>query len=289
MPDPRLDAVLGSPAFARRDGSVVALPFLATEGEDNLRIITVCSVAGVAVTIGGRARASDGTLSAFAHVVAPPSDRSVLVTDVALAPGYLVNLAAYASAGTPKIGECFVIVQLIRGFSGATIVVGELLADYVTARQAVAWPGSPIRSSIEGGGCIKTFEGTQPAAGADIFETVPDNTRWELIAVRAVLTCSSTAANRKAQLFIRDQVAGSYAAGFTRFVSASANQQHFHYWGRSVDEVNVQTENWWAIPLPHDVILLATHQVRIFALAMQAGDQWTAPFLHVREWLEVDN
>src|SRR5439155_18890058 len=102
-----------------------------------------------------------------------------------LGKGAILNLTVFASAGAPLMGQTYVIVQLIKGLTGATIVLGTLLGGYLTATQALGWPGSPIISSTDGEGCTRLIVGTTPAAEANILETVPTGARWELLSLEA--------------------------------------------------------------------------------------------------------
>lgn len=147
-------------------GRVIASPFqFYTTGEDNLRIVSSNSLAGVSLRVEARFIDPAGTISAQSWDHVPNSDRTPRTTDYRLGVGALLNLTVYASSGAPRIGQTFVMVQLIRGDAPAAIVLGTMLQGYVTAVQHLAWPGSPIQSSIEGGGYPRAIVGTTPAAG----------------------------------------------------------------------------------------------------------------------------
>src|SRR4051812_32014952 len=136
-----------------------------------------------------------------------------------------MNITAFASAGTPIIGQTFVRVQLIRGLSGATLPIATLLQGYVTSRQDLAYPGSPIRMSTEDAFPVRIITGTDPAAGVEIVETVPDGAVWELVSVTARLVTSAAAAVRFPMLqldhggstFGLHQVSGSIGASVGKF------------------------------------------------------------------------
>src|SRR5213594_747841 len=53
-------------------------------------------------------------------------------------------------------------------------------------------------------GAIRTVSGTVPAAGAEIADTVPVNTRWRLYAIEVVLVAAAVAVSRSIILIIDD-------------------------------------------------------------------------------------
>ncbi|HEY3042613.1 MAG TPA: hypothetical protein VGJ39_01215 [Vicinamibacterales bacterium] len=266
-------------------GRAVFSPFqFVTTGEDNLRIVSVNSQAGVTIRVSGRRFDNAANLIPFTYDHTPNTDRTTRTTDHNLGAGALVNLHVVANAGSPLVGRTFVMVQLIRGLSGATIVLGTLLAGHVTAVQGLGWPGSPIESSIAGGGVVRIITGTDPAAGAEISETVPTGARWQLLTLRATLTASATVATRHAALGFRD--------GATQFyLSPQANgqlaSQVFAYdWAAGVpgDSAFGGLYNLGAIGFP--LQLLAGQVIETSTSALQVGDNWNAPVYTVREWLE---
>ena len=107
---------------------MISSPFQFVADSDTfLRVVSVCSVAGVTLAIQGRRLDEKGQLQALTETHAPSSDRSVRTQDYALGVGAVLNLTVFASAGTPLKGQCYVMVQLLRNFGGTAIVLGTLL------------------------------------------------------------------------------------------------------------------------------------------------------------------
>src|SRR3989304_2595527 len=80
-------------------------------------------------------------------------------------------------------------------------------------------------------GLLVTRSGADPAAGAEVADTVPANARWRLWSVEAVLITSSDAANRNTALFIDD--AGATVTRrlmLTDSTNQTASQTRTHHW-----------------------------------------------------------
>jgi hypothetical protein len=147
-------------------GKVVVSPYpFGLSDDDNMRVTAVNSVANVVVNIHTRRVTKEMTVTADAPTLTPPSNRTPTSIDVPLAGGFVTNLSVFASGASPLKGQCFVIVQMIRGTGVAATVLGTLVAGYITANQPIGWPGSPIESSTDAEPCVRTIVGTVPAGG----------------------------------------------------------------------------------------------------------------------------
>lgn len=285
MAPPREQAFLATP-FALPSTRVIASPFqFATTEDDNLRIESANSLTGVVLAIQGRRLTPAGAIEPFAFVHTPNTDRSVRTQDYKLGAGALLNLTIFASSGTPRIGQTYVTARFIRGLTGATIVLGTLLAGYVTAAQHLAYPGSPIVDSISGGGCAREVTGTNPAPGSLVSEAVPSGARWRVRSILVTFTTSATVATR--QVFVTfDSSGGTRQA----YIAQTANQPESTGWTYTF--LNNLPLIVTAIPsivtagLP-DMPLLAGATIGVSAQGIRADDDFSAPFLVVEEWLEV--
>lgn len=267
-------------------GRVIASPFqFVTTGEDNLRIISVNAVVGVRVKLQGRWLDSSGDIKSAAWDHTPASDRSATSSDIDLGSGALLNLTVFASAGAPTIGQTFVIVQLIRGVGPVALVLGTLLQGYVTHTQGLGWPGSPIQSSLDGGGAYRSFDGTVPAPGVGIFETVPMGAQWDVLSISATATTDANPGIRRPFVTFLDgfiPIAASVSYGT---LGPSASNGFTFAQGLSFESVIAGSVN--VSGLPTRLRLLAGQQLSLLLTNVQVGDQWFAPRLSVREWLEV--
>jgi hypothetical protein len=273
--------------LASAGGRVIAAPFqFYVTGEDRLRLVAVGSKTGVTVRMRWRfLSTTERVPQVNEQNLTATSDRTSTSVDVELGSGALLNLTVFASAGAPLKGQTFVIVQIVRGVGSAAIVLGTLLADYVTATQHLGWPGSPIVSSTSTEGVMRVITGTDPAADVVISEVVPTGARWEVVGFQATLATSATAGTRKPQLTFDDgatvyQVMHGF---FDQSVSVSIQ----YNWLQGAQIINTTDANRAIGTLPQRLQLLAGHRIRT-AANLITGDNWGAPTYAVREWLEVN-
>ncbi|MGH2626575.1 MAG: hypothetical protein ACRDHY_08000, partial [Anaerolineales bacterium] len=180
---------------------------------------------------------------------------------------------------------CYVLVQVIRGLSGATVVLQTLLEGYVTSQQHLAWPGSPHIQSLEGPGVPRFLTGTNPAAGVEISETVPTGARWALLTVAWSLVTSAAAGTRRSILVFVLAGTGYWRSPSPQSQGAGLTQNYF-----------------WSVGLPHETVLLAstpvgglqpgqnlpeTLQFVSVTENFDAADNYGAPVFTLHEWLEA--
>ena len=260
---------------------------LATGDDDNLQIVSANSLAGVVLTIQGRRVTTAGSIESFSYSHTPNSDRSSKTQNFKLGGGALLNVVVFASSGSPVIGQTYISARIIRGLSAATIMLGALLGGYVTAAQPLAFPGSPIVNSLEGGGYVRDIAGTQPAAGVAINEFVPTGARWELVSLRAILTTNATVANRRPRLRIATQ--SNIVAGASATATIAASSSATFYWSQGMTESAAIGTDHFFQGLPSGIQMLAGGLIEVGGDNIQAGDQYSPPSYKVREWLQVQS
>lgn len=276
-------------------GRAIAAPFqFATTGEDSLRLIVINAGIAVRVKVQGRRVDEKGAILPLAHTLTAQADRTPTSQDYPLGIGALVNLSVHAEPvqsglevfEQPVIGQTFVTLQIIRGLSGGTEVLGVLLQGYVTQRQGLGWPGSPIEDSLRGQGVLRQIIGTAPAAGADISESVPTNARWRLVSVFATLQTLAAPGNRLPYIRVEDEP----AFVFWRLYSAAAQASGLtraHQWFIGVNQATAIDPVYQQSALPHGTVLKDGGRFVISAVGMAVDDQWAAPRYIVEEWLEA--
>jgi hypothetical protein len=254
-------------------------------GQDNLRLTAVGAVASLTLTASIRTLNQVGRVQRQVLTMAVGSTRVVQTADFPIGDGYLLDVTVRATAGTPTIGQCYVLVDLVIGASGERQKLTTLCEGYVTANTPVYAPGAVDTDSLEGAGALRTITGTTPGAGVEITETVPTGARWLLQSFKYQLVTSATAGNRQSALIVDDganilffsggdnvQVAGatfvySYAAGYSPFGAPATNAL-----GRS-----------W----PSGIFIAAAYRIRTQTLGILAGDQYSVIQYSVKEWLEI--
>jgi hypothetical protein len=252
--------------------------------DTNLRINSWNSASGVTLTIVVRRLGPDGRLCVdeFDHV--PNTDRSRKQTTHQLAEGSLVSIQAYISAGSAQRGQCLVRVELVFGNSGAIRPLATLLQDYITTATAVSWPGSLVRSPLEGPGMLRSLTGTDPAAGAECSDTVPTGARWRLIAARFPLVTEVTAGNRFVTIILDDGVTNLFQSPDN--TAHVANVTISHVFADGLGTFGTTAVNYVG-PLPRNPILLAGWRIRTSTQGLTGLDNYGAPQYDIEEWLEV--
>lgn len=279
------DASLWHPGPAGPDLSPALVPSgrIYLTGEDHLRLTTFNSAAGVTLAIEGRYLTVEGRIVSSADRHVPATDRTSSSTLIALGPGWLLDVVVRASAGTPRVGQCYALLELVRGFTGAVTPLALLAQGYVTDSARFGWPGSPIRPSTEGRGVLRVLQGTDPAPGVEISETCPTNARWRLISVLATLVTDATAANREAALTIDDGASVWLRApsGLTQ----TATQTTRYNWHLDANRFTIAQDRTVTAPIP-DGFLMGAFKFNTLTTGIVAGDNWGAPLYCFEEWIE---
>lgn len=252
-------------------------------GEDHLRVRSFNSASGVTLAIEGRQFTVDNAFKAFRERHVPNTNRTAATSTFHLGEGWLVDLQVRASGGTPRRGECFVVVEVIRGFTGDVQPTTTLIQGYVCDTSNRAWPASPLELSTEGPGNLRSIVGTDPAAGIEIIETVPTNARWRLVGMRAVLVTDATVANRTVSLVFDDGVNAFTATIASIAQTASQTNPYFFAEYGVITAVALVVV---MVPLPTSVLIPQGGRIRTLTGGIVAGDNWAAPTYEVEEWIE---
>jgi hypothetical protein len=254
-------------------------------GEDRLRIVSANSLAGVSLRVQWRTATLGGDVVPSSQTHTPNSDRTVKQQDFELGSGSLLNVTVFAGAGAPVIGQTYVMVQIVRGEGLAAIVLGTILAGYVTAVQALGFPGSPIVSSVEGEPYLRAITGTTPAAGAILSESVPAGARWEVLTWSFLLVTNATAANRKP--YFQPGVGAVTYGVIMNFSTVPASTSSFFTFQATMASTSDPVEGLYQAGWGNRILLPAGSSLITSARQLQVGDQFSNLTYIVREWLEV--
>ena len=157
-------------------------------------------------------------------------------------------------------GQTFVQLSIVRGLSGGVEDLATLAAGYVTATQRLAYPGSKVVNTLDGGGALRSITGTTPAAGAEISESVPTGARWELIAFRTQFVTDANAATRTIRLLLDDGT-NIYAHSSTN-LGQTAGLTDIYAWEQGLMTPFVGQVNAALAGLPVNNRLGAGHRIR---------------------------
>lgn len=272
-----------SPAFPPM-AALGGAPIYSAGGEA-LLVSVQNAAAGVTITVTGRTLAfGESKPSPFSKSLIPATDRSVSTTIIPIPDGWLLSVQAIVSAGTPLTGQTFVKLSLIHGTASTGVELWTLAADYVTAKQAVSYPGAGIIDPTDSAGALRSITATVPGAGAEVSETVPTGARWNLIAFRATFTSNATVANRSPALSFDDGANLLFSAPNPFLIAASTTTNMS--WGEGIyHPQNLNTVEGLA-GVPANNRLAAGSRIRTRTLNIQAGDQYSVIQYLVREWIE---
>lgn len=270
-----------SPAAAAL-GAASPAAFYCT-GEESIRVTSFGSVAANALTLRTRFLTIDGDVVPSSDRHVPNADRTSATSETPLGRGWLLGCEIFASTGTPRIGQTFVLVEVIRGSGTSATVLQTLVQGYVTDTQRLGYPGAPPRWSTDGVGVMRSITGTDPIAGAEVSETVPTNARWRLRGFTVQLASDATVATRRVILQIDDGATLCWAAQAMDAQVASLTRQYsFPVAGAYV----VAQTSTIGIPGPEGFQLQGGFRIRTATQNLQVTDNYGAPQLLVEEWIE---
>jgi hypothetical protein len=272
--------VLDDRTFTRARPTLVDQDAIYVTGEDHLRLTTFNGLAGVIVALEGRFMDLAGRVTPLVERHIPNTDRTAATSLVTLGEGFLCNVQVRATTGSPQSGQCYAIVELVRGRTGAIQPLATLLGGYVSDVQRLAWPGSPIISSVQGTGIVRAFGGTDPAAGVEISETVPTGARWRLYSFFATLVTSAVVNNRTVTLIIDDGVNTLWTCDASAAQAATLTRNYEAYTTGVAPDLTGST---FRLPAPFPMDLVAGSRIRTSTALLDVGDNWSAPRLMVEE------
>jgi len=146
------------------------------------------------------------------------------------------------------------------------------------------WTGTD-QSSVDGPGAVITETGTDPAAGAQMTEVVPDGSRRQLQAFSIRLVSDANAATRRQDYQWDDGTLNIDAIAVQATQIESLTRDYFQsYRGltetafttASTPDIHTQVTNH---------ILEAAYRIRTITVNLQVGDNFGAPVLNWKEWL----
>lgn len=264
--------------------SPLAMPSSAYfENDDALRITSFNSAAAVTVVLEGRFQSVDGKVGPYRFTHVPNTDRSSASGTFPMGSGWLLNLQARVTGAAPRRGQCFVLVEIVRGGSSATESLGALMQGYVTATSRLVWPGSAVTDSACPPGVLRSILGTGPGAGLEITETVPSNARWRLLALFLTLVTDATVANRDAALTFDDGI--NTVARFPAAQNQLASLTTRYLWTSGGARVAIAQDRTIVTPIP-DIWLPDAFRYKTVTTNIAAGDAWGGPRLLVEELIE---
>jgi len=206
---------------------------------------------------------------------------SNLTETVLRIPDIPIMLTVTASEDDFDAGSVYARVEL--GINGTRIVT--LLEGYPDLRESLAWPIVPFPTLLAQRGQIVPITGTNPAAGVEISETVPNNNYWRLKALRAAITTDSNTANRRPVL--RITINSIIVCDCINPTTTTANSTVTYQWGHGLQYGTDSIGLFGSGGLISDLLLPPGSVIATVTAGILAGDNWAAPTLLVERFLRA--
>lgn len=286
---PAIERIFAAQPVPIGGGSIIASPFqFLLTGEDNLFLFTWCARSSVFVVVAGRVLRQDGSIEPFSFQVPITGNRLQNAHQFTVGPGFILNVSVVATNVTLVSGECFVSLRLGRGFTGGITYLGTISQGYITNSQGISFPGSPIQLSTDGPGVLRQFSGTDPAVSIELDETVPTGARWELVSFFSQLVTDATVGARAPVLRLETSGGGIMAQSAAN-VGVTASSSRGFGWAQGMPiETNIGSIGVAQMGLPTNPTLIAGNHILTVTANIAAGDNWQAPDIIVKEWLEAN-
>jgi len=209
------------------------------------------------------------------------SDRVQNISIFSPGTGWLISALVSIPGAQPFRGQtyCTLIVRNIK--DGAN--TGVLFQGYVTGSEFPSYPQKTNDASYSGKGAIRHITGTDPAAGNDWLETVPTNAVWEIISVMIDLVTNATIGNRGIRFEVTDGTTKLIRIGKPANQAATTTQTYLYTTaGFQIDSES----SFHHQGLPQGLCLPQGFTIGSQATGFQAGDNFGAPHLIVKEWIQ---
>lgn len=238
------------------------------------------SLASLSVRVTGSVLKTNGLIAPFQVSITPSTDRAISTVRINLEKGFLQGLIVENVGANPQRGQTWIQIGIQRGPGSTGEAKLILLSDYLVNGAGLAFPGSRILSPLEGPGMLKSITGTNPAAGAEITETVPAGAAWILKSLRYVLVADATVITRRTGLRYTDGSNTLFI--FNSQQAQTAGQTITYSWLKDLPLRNSQSE---VTDTSVYGIIYAGWKILTQTLSLQAGDDYGAPQYTVEEWI----
>lgn len=134
---------------------------------------------------------------------------------------------------------------------------------------------------------LVVYQGSDPAAGSEISESVPSGVIWKLVSMLVELVADGTVTSRRPRINI-DDASGNLTLRVRGAVQTTANNTTRYVVGPFGDasELNNLNGAAAAIPVPIGLLLGPQFVISTVTEALQAGDNYAAPIFVVEEIVE---
>lgn len=223
-----------------------------------------------------------GTIITIAQDVALPTIRTIGSINLFPGEGFILSVNAFCVQSSTR-GRTFARVGIFRAPIAVPQFTQVFISDYITNSYSTAWPSGTQRSPQEGPGFIHSVQVGNPAAGADWIFTAPATSRMRIASFNAVFTASAAVANRTVSIVIDDGVNTVWTDDLSAAITAS---QVINMSLTTLPVLTGSIVTTLHATLPPGLIMPGSFRMRTVTNSIQAGDQWSAIWLNVEEWLD---
>lgn len=216
-----------------------------------------------------------------------PPFTSVTLVDLNLYEGWLLSFSALVTSGNTQGQWAFMQALLFRvpvpsPLARATAVIWQ---GFLYFNGFNGWPGNTAKEITDGPGKLRFIQGSTPAAGSEINETVPVSRRWTLLSFLAALSTSAAVANRFPRAQITNGANTLYQIG-SSFAQVASTVLLYNL--APGNQFYTDTNGDILIPFPTSIQLKSNWKIQTNTVGLQAADQWSSLFYVVQEWGDWD-
>lgn len=219
-------------------------------------------------------------ISEFRHTNTGTGGEQTSTHDISDLP---ILLSVTNESGANLQGDAY--VQCVLLMNGEQVY--EMCAGYVYRRKGISWPGNASNDVIPGRSGIRSVIGTNPAAGQEIEEVVPNGQIWRILAVTFTLACDANAANRYIHVFFQDDNGLKIVGRHNEFITANQTRAVTvaPYGSETTDPQNTET----FIMIPPEIYLPSLGTITTVTDSIQAGDNYSAPVILIEQFYTVES
>jgi hypothetical protein len=243
-----------------------------TQLGDYYKITVYSQVTPCEISVAGRLRSPEGEFSNFDHRINVATSGLQTIFRPSSGAWWIMSIMASVVSGTVNPGDVSVKVELTQGVAPGNQPHDLLLFGYPSnfTPASPMYPLPPARAGL-------VFTGTNPAAGAEISETVPAGQRWKIKFISATLLTSAVVANRFPRLqFLR---AGTMYARLPAGFVIPASSSMTALWA-NVGATNTISSTATIAVLPDLPPVEAGDVINTSTLVLDVADDWGAPVIY---------
>jgi len=245
--------------------------------------VTITTEDGVTIVGLHAAGRRGGPTALLLHMMPATKESWSAFVEHLIGEGFLLSASAIITTAAVKLGATFVRVALQHGSLTTQALSQILIQDYVSSNQPATYPGTNLKSSLDGKGLSIVTAQTDPDPGADFEVSVAAHTRLLIHAIDLTYTASAVAATRKIALILEDGANIMIIASHPTTVTAS---QTVGLQFSTFQPANELT-NRELCALSGPILLLGSQTLIIATTNIQVADQLSAITTFTSTFLEV--